>query len=95
MPSTLKYFLNEFFLQVPFLVPVVAFVIAMYLVVAPLVDSPDVIILYAAAFMMCGPFVYAVFVYKKLKIPGMNSLTTFLQQLFNAAPTDWEDDVKR
>ena len=80
------------FLQVPFIIPVVALIIAIYLVVAPLVDSPDIIILYAAIFMLCGPLVYFVFVYKKLKIPGLDLLTMFLQKLFNVAPTEWKSD---
>ena len=70
----------------------VALIISIYLVVAPLVDSPDIIILYAAAFMLCGPLVYFVFVYKKLRIPGMDYLTACLQQLFNVTPTEWKED---
>ena len=70
----------------------VALVISIYLVVAPLVDNPDIIILYAAIFMLCGPLVYFVFVYKKLKIPGLNHLTMFLQKLLNVAPTEWKAD---
>ena len=70
----------------------VALIISIYLVVAPLVDSPDIIILYAAAFMLCGPLIYFVFVYKKLRIPGRDYLTASLQQLFKVAPTEWKAD---
>ena len=54
-------------------------------------DNPDVIILYAAAFMLCGPIVYILFVYKKIKLPGIDFATVFLQQLINVAPTYWKD----
>ena len=75
----------------PIPIPFLALVIAAYLLVAPLVDSPDILILYAAAFVLCGPVVYFVFIYKKLRISGINHLTMFLQKLFNVAPTDWKD----
>ena len=67
-------------------------VIALYLVIAPLVNNPSVFVLYAAIFMLSGPIVYFVFVHKKLQIPGMDHITKFLQQLFNVAPTDWKID---
>ena len=65
----------------------------MYLVIAPLVDNPDIIILYAAGFMFCGPIVYFVLVYKNTKIPGVDAVTSWLQKLLNVAPTDWKDDI--
>ncbi|CAK8684250.1 unnamed protein product [Clavelina lepadiformis] len=77
--------------KVPILIPCIVVIIAIYLLVAPLVDSPDIIILYAAIFMMCGPIVYFIFVYKKLRIPGLDHLTLMLQQILDVAPTDWEE----
>ena len=59
---------------------------------APLVDDPDIFILYAAGFMLCGPIMYFIFVYKKLKIPGMDHVTMFFQKLFNVAPTDYKNN---
>jgi len=72
------------------IIPIVVVLIAAYLVIAPLVDSPDIIFLYAAIFILCGPPVYALFVYKKWKIPGLDTITLFVQQLLEVAPTDWK-----
>ena len=49
--------------------------------------------LFAAAFMLCGPIVYFVFVHKKVEIPGVNYVTLIIQQTLNVAPTDWEDKI--
>uniref|UniRef100_H2ZMA2 b(0,+)-type amino acid transporter 1 n=1 Tax=Ciona savignyi TaxID=51511 RepID=H2ZMA2_CIOSA len=76
--------------KVPIVIPAVVLVIAIYLIVAPLVESPDIIILYAAIFIMCAPFAYYIFVHKQVTPPGMDRMTIFLQQLFDVTPTDWD-----
>ena len=70
-----------------------ALIIAVYLVIAPFVDNPDIIVLFAAAFMLCGPIVYFVLVYKNIKIPGVATATLWLQKLLDVAPTDWKDFI--
>ena len=63
----------------------------MYLVVAPLVEDPDIIVLYAVGFILCAPVVYFIFVYEKVVIPGLDRLTVTLQKVLNVAPTDWKE----
>ena len=60
---------------------------------APLVDDPDVVMIFAGAFMLCGPIAYFIFVYKSFKFPGVDLVTAFLQKVFNVAPTDWKDEM--
>lgn len=75
----------------PIILPILVLIIAIYLVIAPLVDNPDVIILYAVGYILCGPIVYYLLVYKKLKIPGIDKMTLFLQILLEVAPTNWDE----
>lgn len=72
--------------QVPFVIPIIVVVASAYLVVAPLVLEPDPFVLYASCFTASGLLFYFPLVYFKLKIPGVDHVTAFLQQLFNVAP---------
>nr|XP_026696296.1 b(0,+)-type amino acid transporter 1-like [Ciona intestinalis] len=76
--------------RVPILIPVIMVVIALYLIIAPLIDSPDILILYAAIFIMIAPFVFYICVHKKIHLPGLDRLTVLLQQFLEVAPTDWD-----
>lgn len=67
-------------------------IIASYLVIAPLVNSPDLIYLYAAIFMASGFVLYYPLVYKQYRVPFMDEITKFLQILMMVAPTDWDEN---
>ena len=57
-------------LQVPIVIPVVMLCIAVYLVVAPIVESPKIEFLYAFLFVLSGLLFYFPFVFFGLQLPG-------------------------
>lgn len=83
--------ISNLFLQVPLPIPIMVTLISLYLVIAPLVNSPEFIYLYAIIFMLCGFPIYYLLVYKKFQIPGVSMVTLFLQVLLEVAPTTWEE----
>lgn len=50
------------FFQVPIIIPLTIFVISLYLVVAPIIDKPQVEYLYSVMFMIAGMIFYVPFV---------------------------------
>lgn len=79
--------------KVPLVIPVVVLLCAIYLVVAPFIQNPRVEFLYALGFTVSGVIVWIPFVYFKLKLPGMDYLTYFVQCLLEIEPTTEEDDI--
>nr|CAB3266339.1 b(0,+)-type amino acid transporter 1-like [Phallusia mammillata] len=77
--------------KVPVPIPVLAVVISAYLLIAPLVHKPDVLILYALGFFMATPVAYYLFVYRSWKFEAMNKFTLTLQKVFQVLPTIWDD----
>jgi L-type amino acid transporter 9 len=62
---------------------VILFLIAMYLIVAPLVDSPKIEIFYVLAFMAAGLIFYFPFVFKEWRIPGVANVYRKVEDMFN------------
>lgn len=54
-------------------------VISAYLVIAPVVDNPQIEYLYAIMFMLAGAVLYVPFVYLGYVFKFMDKVTTFLQ----------------
>ena len=54
-------------------------VISAYLVIAPVVDNPQIEYLYAIMFMLVGAVLYVPFVYLGYVFKFMDKVTTFLQ----------------
>nr|XP_039265763.1 b(0,+)-type amino acid transporter 1-like [Styela clava] len=79
--------------KVPLVIPVIVTIFAIYLTVAPMIDSPDFAWLYGGIFLLCTPLFYYPLVYKNIRVPGMDSITIFLQKFLNVSPTDWEDTL--
>ncbi|KAG0724055.1 b(0,+)-type amino acid transporter 1 [Chionoecetes opilio] len=79
--------------KVPIIVPVVVLLISIYLVVGPIIDSPQIEYLYATLFIVAGLFFYFPFVYLKKALPGMGHMTTFFQLLLEVVPTDVMPDA--
>ncbi|CAG7820389.1 unnamed protein product [Allacma fusca] len=85
--------------KVPLFVPIVVLIMAVFLVVAPVVQEPQIEYVYAGSFILFGLVLYVPFVHYKLVIPGMRSITKFLQILFQALPpessieTNYENNI--
>ncbi|XP_076470410.1 b(0,+)-type amino acid transporter 1-like [Babylonia areolata] len=78
--------------KVPIVIPVVMLCVAVYLVVAPIVDSPQIEFLYAFLFILAGVVVYVPFVRYQLKVPGFDKVTMYVQLLMEVSPTDYRED---
>ena len=67
----------KFLSQVPIIIPVVVLVISLYLIVAPIVDVPQIEYLYAALFIVGGLIFYIPFVHYgvRCKIMGNHFLS--------------------
>ena len=53
--------------------------ISLYLVIAPIVDNPQIEYLYSILFMLAGAVLYIPFVYMGYVFKFMDKVTTFLQ----------------
>ncbi|XP_069698634.1 b(0,+)-type amino acid transporter 1 isoform X6 [Periplaneta americana] len=73
--------------KVPLIIPVVVLVISVYLIVAPIIDKPQIEYLYAALFIVAGLIFYIPFVHYAIVPSFMDSVTVFLQMLLEVAPT--------
>ena len=61
------------------MIPVVMVLISLYLVIAPIVDNPQIEYLYSILFMLAGAVLYIPFVYMGYVFKFMDKVTTFLQ----------------
>lgn len=80
-------------IRVPILIPVLFVIIAAYLVVAPIIDKPEIQYLYAAIFIVSGlPIYYLPVIYCKLRQPKwLEKVITGLQYVLNVAPPAYSD----
>ncbi|XP_064598771.1 b(0,+)-type amino acid transporter 1-like [Liolophura sinensis] len=76
--------------KVPVVIPAVLVLISGYLVVAPIVQDPQIEFLYAALIIFCGLILYVPFVHFKLKLGCMDSLITRAQLFLQVAPSKFE-----
>ena len=61
-------------------------IISIYLVIAPIVDNPQIEYLYSILFMVVGAIMYVPFVHFGYVFEFMDKLTTFLQLMLQIAP---------
>ncbi|KAM3861420.1 b(0,+)-type amino acid transporter 1 [Diretmus argenteus] len=74
--------------KVPILIPILVVIAAVFLVLAPIIDDPQIEYLYVTLFIFSGALVYVPFIHYKL-CPGLlDKLTVFLQLFLEVAPTD-------
>uniref|UniRef100_A0A0A9Z178 B(0,+)-type amino acid transporter 1 n=1 Tax=Lygus hesperus TaxID=30085 RepID=A0A0A9Z178_LYGHE len=73
--------------KVPIIIPIVVLAISLYLIVAPIIDTPQIEYLYATFFILGGLVFYVPFVYYGYTSPWMEKFTVFCQLLFEVAPT--------
>ncbi|XP_036366097.1 b(0,+)-type amino acid transporter 1-like [Octopus sinensis] len=72
------------------LVPVVMLIISVYLVVAPIVQNPDLGFLYAFLLIIGGLIFYFIFLHFKVQLPCMEAFTEFIQKFACVAPSKYK-----
>ncbi|XP_068573784.1 b(0,+)-type amino acid transporter 1 isoform X3 [Cebidichthys violaceus] len=74
--------------KVPIILPILVIIVAVFLVLAPIVDNPQIEYLYVTLFIFSGAIVYIPFIHYKL-CPGLlTKLTVFLQLFLEVAPAE-------
>ncbi|XP_052010103.1 b(0,+)-type amino acid transporter 1 isoform X3 [Xyrauchen texanus] len=75
-------------ITVPIIIPILVLLAAVFLVLAPIIDDPQIEYLYVTLFILSGMLLYIPFIHFKL-FPGiLDKLTVFLQLVLEVAPTD-------
>lgn len=78
-------------LQIPIAIPCFVLVMSMYLVVAPIMDKPQIEYFYASLFIFAGLLFYFPFVKYGYHPAIMDKVTIFCQLLLQVAPTSMVD----
>ncbi|XP_034714509.1 b(0,+)-type amino acid transporter 1 isoform X3 [Etheostoma cragini] len=74
--------------RVPIILPILVLMAAIFLVLAPIIDNPQIEYLYVTLFILSGAIVYIPFIHYKL-CPGLlTKLTVFLQLFLEVAPAE-------
>ncbi|XP_075963649.1 b(0,+)-type amino acid transporter 1-like [Anarhichas minor] len=74
--------------KVPIILPILVIIVAVFLVLAPIIDSPQIEYLYVTLFIFSGAIVYIPLIHYKL-CPGLlTKLTVFLQLFLEVAPAE-------
>ncbi|KAM6913092.1 b(0,+)-type amino acid transporter 1 isoform 1-T1 [Xenentodon cancila] len=74
--------------NVPLVLPILVLIVAIFLVLAPIIDKPKIEYLYVTLFILSGAIVYVPFIHFKL-CPGLfNKVTVFLQLFLEVAPVE-------
>ncbi|XP_056111909.1 b(0,+)-type amino acid transporter 1 isoform X1 [Rhinichthys klamathensis goyatoka] len=74
-------------ITVPIIIPILVLLAAVFLVLAPIIDDPQIEYLYVILFILSSFMIYIPFIHFKL-FPGLlNKLTVFLQLFLEVAPT--------
>ncbi|XP_061598851.1 b(0,+)-type amino acid transporter 1-like isoform X2 [Cololabis saira] len=72
--------------SVPIFLPIVVLLVAVFLVLAPIIDQPEIEYLYVTLFILSGALVYVPFIHFKL-FPGLfDKVTVFLQLFLEVVP---------
>ncbi|KAI5618842.1 b(0,+)-type amino acid transporter 1-like isoform X1 [Silurus asotus] len=78
----------QLFLEVPIIIPILVLLAFMFLVLAPIVDKPQLEYLYVTLFILSGALIYFPFIHFKLCPDLLDKLTLFLQLFLEVAPAD-------
>lgn len=76
------------FFQVPIFIPILVLLAAVCLVLAPIVDNPQLEYLYVTLFILSGVLIYIPLIHFKLCPNLLNKLTVLLQLFLEVAPAD-------
>ncbi|KAJ8333039.1 hypothetical protein SKAU_G00419350 [Synaphobranchus kaupii] len=80
--------------KVPIVLPILVLIAAIFLVLAPIIDDPQIEYLYVTLFILSGALIYVPFVHFKLCPGALDKVTVFLQ-LFLESPFHIESDEKK
>ncbi|XP_046580353.1 b(0,+)-type amino acid transporter 1-like [Haliotis rubra] len=72
--------------KVPIPIPIIMLLVSLYLVIAPIVEDPQIEFLYAFLFVVGGLIFYFPLVHFNLKVPGFDKLTEWTQLLLEVVP---------
>ena len=72
----------------PIVLPILVVIAAIFLVLAPIIDDPQIEYLYVTLFIFSGILVYVPFIHYKLCPGVLEKLTVFLQLLLEVSPAD-------
>ncbi|KAG8445694.1 hypothetical protein GDO86_010467 [Hymenochirus boettgeri] len=74
--------------KVPIIIPVIVLIASVYLVLAPIIGSPQMEYVYVILFIVSGLIVYIPLIHYKWSPECLRSVTLHLQLLLEVAPTD-------
>uniref|UniRef100_A0A671XM89 B(0,+)-type amino acid transporter 1-like n=1 Tax=Sparus aurata TaxID=8175 RepID=A0A671XM89_SPAAU len=74
--------------RVPIILPILVLLAAICLVLAPIIDDPQIEYLYVTLFILSGAIIYIPFIHYKLCPKLLTKLTVFLQLFLEVAPED-------
>ncbi|CAB3360535.1 Hypothetical predicted protein [Cloeon dipterum] len=74
--------------KVPIVIPFLVLAVAIFLAVVPIATDPNPKYLVALGFIITGFFVYIPFVYYKVHLSCVDTVTDFIQRKLNVVPTD-------
>ncbi|XP_043928013.1 b(0,+)-type amino acid transporter 1-like [Protopterus annectens] len=74
--------------KVPIVIPVIVLIVAIYLVLAPIIDSPQTEYIFVIFFILSGIIFYLPLIHFKLHPGFMSTITLHLQLLLDVAPAD-------
>lgn len=77
--------------KVPIILPIITLLVALFLVLTPIINEPDVKYLSALGFILTGVAVYIPFVYLKKRPRVMNKVTHLIQLFFLVAPSSTDE----
>ncbi|XP_028293398.1 b(0,+)-type amino acid transporter 1 [Gouania willdenowi] len=74
--------------KVPILLPILVLIAAVFLVLAPIIDNPQIEYLYVTIFILSGVIIYIPFIHYKVCPELLTKLTVFLQLFLEVAPAE-------
>ncbi|KAI5102573.1 b(0,+)-type amino acid transporter 1-like isoform X1 [Silurus meridionalis] len=74
--------------HVPIIIPILVLLACVFLVLAPIVDKPQLEDLYVTLFILSGALIYFPFIHFKLCPDLLDKLPLFLQLFLEVAPAD-------
>jgi len=79
--------------KVPLIAPIFVLLVSCYLVVAPIIEEPQIEYLYAFLFIIAGLIFYFPFVHFQKVLPGMDKFTLFMQLIMEVVPPTDETEI--
>ncbi|XP_077587381.1 b(0,+)-type amino acid transporter 1 isoform X3 [Stigmatopora nigra] len=74
--------------RVPIILPILVIIAAVFLVLAPIIDNPQIEYLYVTLFIFSGVIIYIPFIHYKLCPSLLTKMTIFLQLFLEVAPAE-------